>query len=204
MPAGRAGRRWLAGRLATAEQAAELLDGKLRVLRRTQRSYHLRAERTAAAWSRACSEAETWLLRARLLGGQQALRDASPDGAAIVELRWTVVMGVQHPVDAFVTPGAIPAGAVTPSNTALVHAVAAYRALLDAAAQHAVVTTTVRRVDAEVVATQRRLRAIRDRRIPVLRQALVDLELELEELEHADAVRLHRAAASSTARWEER
>jgi vacuolar-type H+-ATPase subunit D/Vma8 len=200
MPAGRAGHRWLAERLHTAERAAELLDGKLRVLRRTQISYHLRAERTAAAWAHTCAEAETWLLRGSLLGGQRALRDATPETAAVVDVRWTVVMGVHHPVDAFVTPGAAAAGSPTPSNGAMVEAAAAYRAVLDAAAQHAVVAMTVRRVDAEVVATRQRLRAIRERRVPALRQALVEVELELEELEHADAVRLHRAVSSPRAR----
>jgi vacuolar-type H+-ATPase subunit D/Vma8 len=51
-----------------------------------------------------------------------------------------------------------------------------------------------------VVATRQRLRAIRERRVPALRQALVEVELELEELEHADAVRLHGAVSSPRAR----
>jgi len=195
MPAGRAGRAWLVARLATAERGAELLDGKLRLLLREQRRYHLRAERSSTAWNRSCAEAETWLVRGALLGGRRAVRDAVPGGQSTVDVSWSIVMGVRHPRDAVVTPGVPAPGAAAPSNSALVQAVSAYRAALDAAAEHAAVESAVRRIDAEVASTRRRLRAIKDRHVPRLRQALTEVELELEELEHADGVRLRWAAA---------
>jgi V/A-type H+/Na+-transporting ATPase subunit D len=195
VPGGRAGRAWLVERLSTAERGAELLDGKLRVLQREQRRYSEHVERTARAWARSCAEAETWLVRAALLGGQRALRHAVPVEPAVVDVRWADVMGVRHPGGVTVTAGRTAPGAATPSSSALVQALSAYRDALGAAAEHAVVHTAARRIDAEVANTRRRLHAIRDRHLPRLREALSAVELELEELEHAEGVRLRWAIA---------
>lgn len=200
VPPGRAGRMWLLGRLRTARRGVELLDDKLRVLRREQRRYHLRAERTATAWEAACREAQTWQLRAALLGGRRAVRAAVPVEPAWVDVEWGVVMGVRHPGSAVVRGGRPDPAAASPSNTALVHAVEAFRAALDAGAQHAVATEAVRRIDAEVLATRRRLRAVQDRWIPRLAEALHDVEAGLEELELAEGSRLRWAVAHQAGR----
>ena len=195
VPPGRAGRMWLLGRLHTAERGVELLDDKLRVLRREQRRYHLRAERTATAWEAACLDAQTWQLRAALIGGRRAVRAAVPAEPARVDVQWAVVMGVRHPGSAVVGGGRPDPAAAAPSNTALAHAVEAVRAALDAAAQHAVAVEAVRLIDAEVLATRRRLRAVQDRLIPRLTEALHDVEMALEELELAEGSRLRWVVA---------
>jgi V/A-type H+-transporting ATPase subunit D len=195
VPAGRAGRTWLLTRLITARRGVELLESKLRVLQREQQRFHLQAERAAAEWRDSCREAQTWLVRAALLGGQRAIAAAVPDGLADAEVAWTVAMGVRHPRDAVVRSAVPAATAATPANTALVVAAEAYRTALAAGARHAVVTEAVRRIDAEVLATRRRLRAVQDRWIPRLAEALHDVETALEELELAEGGRLRWAAA---------
>jgi V/A-type H+-transporting ATPase subunit D len=65
--------------------------------------------------------------------------------------------------------------------------------------RHAAATAAASTVDAEVTATRQRLRAIEDRWIPRLHAALAEVELALDELEHADGVRLRRAAATTRA-----
>jgi len=194
VPPGRAGRSWLLQRLHTAERGADLLEGKLRVLRREQQRYHLRAQRTAADWDAAAQEARSWLLRAALLGGRRALRSASTATPLEVDVSWTVVMGVHHPRDAVLRGGERPATAATPGSTALVVAVGVCRTALEAAARHAVAAEAVRRIDAEVGGTRRRLRAVQDRWIPRLQAALHEVELELEEAEHDEGIRLRWAA----------
>ena len=75
---------------------------------------------------------------------------------------------------------------------ALARARQAYRVAVSAAARHAAASAAVRMVDAEVTATRYRLHAIEDRWIPRLEHALADVEFGLEELEHADGVRLRQ------------
>jgi V/A-type H+-transporting ATPase subunit D len=70
----------------------------------------------------------------------------------------------------------------------------AHRAALDAAARHAAAAAAVRTVDDEVRATRFRLRAVQDRWIPRLEQALAEVTFTIEELERADAARLRLAA----------
>jgi V/A-type H+-transporting ATPase subunit D len=193
MPAGRAGRAWLRERLGTAERAAELLEAKLRVLRREQHRFGLRAQRTGAEWQAAWAEAQAWLLRAALLGGRRSIRAASTAAPAEVEVLWTAVMGVHHPRDAVVRGGERPADAASPGSSALVLAVGATRAALEAAARHAVASEALRRFDEEVLATRRRLRALQERWIPRLEAALRDVELDFEETERAEGVRLRWA-----------
>ncbi len=193
VPPGRAGRVWLLGRLHTAERGLDLLDRKLRILRREQQRAHLAAERTGTEWQRRCAEAQTWLLRAALLGGQRALTHALSDEAAQMQVTWAVVMGVRYPQDAVVQCGPPSPDAPPVHTAALVEAATAYRDALQAAAHHAVAEETVRRLDAEVAATGRRLRAVQDRWIPRLRTALHRTELDLEELDHAEGIRLRWA-----------
>ena len=193
IPPGRAGRTWLHARLTTARRAADLLRAKLHVLQGEQQRYHREAGRTAAAWAASCRAAEEWSLRAALLGGRRALLAAVPSEPARVEVVRTLSMGVEHPVTATVRGGEPAATAVPPGNAALVQAAAASRAALASAAEHAAVTEAVRRLDAEVTATRRRLRAVEDRWIPRLTEALHELEAVLAETELAEGDRLRRA-----------
>lgn len=200
VPPGRAGRLWLRGRLATAERALDLLDRKLRILRRERERLDLLAGRTGEELERTCGEAQTWLLRAGLVGGQRDLRLAGGGPPAEVRIAWRDTMGVHYPAEASVSlPDPVPP---PPACTAaLAPAAAAYRAALAAAVSHAAATEAVRLVAGEAAATQQRLRGIQDRWIPRLRTALADLELSLDELEQSDNARLRRAVPdAATAR----
>ena len=192
VPPGRAGRLWLRGRLATAERGLDLLDRKLRILRRERERLGLLAGRTGEELERTCRDAETWLLRAGLGGGQRDLRLAGGGPPAEVRIAWRDTMGVRYPAEASLRlPEPVPP---PPACTAaLTPAAAAYRAALAAAVSHAAATAAVRLVAGEVSATQQRLRGIEDRWIPRLRAALAELELSLDALELSDNARLRRA-----------
>jgi len=191
LPPGRAGRMWLTRRLAIADRAAELLDQKVRVLRQQTERFRLLAERTGAEWTRSCREAEDWSLRAALVGGQAALRAATVHGGARVVLNFGTTMGVPHPSDArCLLPDA--ADPVT-SGPATMSAVLAHRQALDAAVQHAVALAGLRALEHELAATRRRRRAITDRLIPQLEDAVAAAVLRLEETERAEGVRLRCA-----------
>jgi V/A-type H+/Na+-transporting ATPase subunit D len=172
----------------------DLLDRKLRILRVEQQRYELLTQRSATAWTEAHREAETWLLRAALVGGERAIRLAADGTDAEVAVTWTTTMGVSHPVRATCQIPERGITAPTPDNTALVRAVAAYATALHAAVDHAVAIAALRVVDAEVVATRRRVRAIDDRWIPRLSEAQRVLQFALDEQEHDDGVRLRWAA----------
>jgi V/A-type H+/Na+-transporting ATPase subunit D len=55
-------------------------------------------------------------------------------------------------------------------------------------------------IEAETTATRYRLRAVRDRWIPRLSQALAEVEFALEELERADVARLRMSRREPTRR----
>jgi V/A-type H+-transporting ATPase subunit D len=185
-------------RLRVADRGVELLDGKLRVLRAEQQRYHLAAERTGEQWRARAAEARAWLLRAALLGGQRAIRLAEDVEPADVRVSWMYVMGVRCPADAELRGGG-PGIAGALSGTSAVHrAAAAHAAALRAAARHAVAEAAVRRIDAEVAQTRLRLRAVQDRWIPRLSADLREIEAGLEELEHAEGLRLRWVAGRRT------
>jgi len=195
VPPGRAGRLWLQRRLQVARRGADLLDRKLRLLADELGRLRTDASRTAAEWDRRCADAERWLLRAALLGGERAIRLAADGGVADVTISYRVTMGVRHPAGATCV---IPAP-VTWDGPALIRARHAHRAALEAAVQHAAAAEALRVVEAEAVATRYRLRAVRDRWIPRLEQALAEVTLAIEEQELADAARLRLATGSRPA-----
>lgn len=199
-PPGRAGRLWLQRRLATARQGADLLDHKLRILRTERERLALQQERTAATWQAACREADGWLLRGVLLGGERAIRLSTDQPRAEVEVIWEAPMGVRYPAEANCTvPDPSPDSPLT-DNAALVEARDCLRRALQAAVRHAAVEAAVRVLEAEELATRRRVRAIEDRWIPRLGEALAEVQFKLEEEEHADGVRLRWAAGRRPAR----
>ena len=97
VPPGRAGRSWLRRRLATAERGREQMDRKLRILFPEQQRLHIQADRQRTEWASACAEADRWLVRAVLLGGQDALRQASTARPVGVEVEWSTAMGLSYP-----------------------------------------------------------------------------------------------------------
>ncbi len=197
-PPGRAGRLWLQRRLRVAERSAEVLDRKLLILRLALDARRDAATRAAADWDRCHAEAQRWLLRAALLGGERAIRMASDGRLADVTIDYGSVMGIRHPSG---TSCVFPQPATWDGLT-LARARQAHRAALQAAVRHAAADEALRLVEAETLATQHRLRAIKDRWIPRLQQALTEVTLAIEEQEIADAARLRRAAGRY--QWESR
>ncbi|WP_191971738.1 V-type ATP synthase subunit D [Streptomyces luteolifulvus] len=199
-PPGRAGRLRLRHSLDVAVRGADLLEQKLRILRsRHQRLLHAE-EAAARAWRELLAEAEVWLLRGLLLGGERALGSAAAGlGHAEVTIHWTVSMGVRHPASVATSVPARPPTAAAPSNTALVHAEAVYARAVRAAAEYAAAHAAAELVGAEVLSTRHRVRALRRHWIPRLRETLDQADLALEQAEHEDSVR-RRWAAGTTER----
>ncbi|GIH96314.1 V-type ATP synthase subunit D [Planobispora siamensis] len=190
LPPGRSGKLWLRRRLGTARRGLDLLDRKLRILRREHDRLVLLSRETGREWARAAAEADAWTLRAALLGGERALRPAAGE-LTDVRLEWADVMGTSYP--ARVTCAFPPPPESLPLTAALVPARAACRTALQAAARHAAALAAARIVGAEVDATRRRIHALRERWVPALETALAELETALDELERADGIRVRRA-----------
>jgi V/A-type H+-transporting ATPase subunit D len=169
------------------------MHAKLRALQAEQQRLRAEERRAAAEWADACHEAERWLLRAALLAGRRGVAAAVPARGAQVEVSWTVSMGVRHPSGAVVRPGEAEETAAPWSSAAVPEAARAHRTALSAAARHGAAAFAVRRIDAEVLATRRRLRALEERWLPRLRDALHRLEVGLEEEELAEGGRLRWA-----------
>ncbi|WP_307825716.1 V-type ATP synthase subunit D [Streptomyces sp. MBT33] len=199
-PPGRAGRMRLRHSLDVARRGADLLDQKLRILRARHETL-LAAEASAGdAWHERLREAETWLRRGLLLGGDEALEAPAPVHPAEIDVVRTSTMGVRHPETATcVLPRREP-DTPAPANTALVHAEAAYAEAVRAAAAHAVARAAAREIGAEVLRTRQRVRALQRHWIPRLEHALARADAALEQSEHEDAVRRRWAARAPDAR----
>lgn len=194
-PPGRAGRLWLEHRLHTADRGAQLLDRKLRILRTEEERFRLLAERTGADWRRLCAEADVWLRRGALLGGQREIRLSQAEQPADVTIEWGAVMGVRYPRRAICRPGGGQTPQRGPGTAALAEATVAYRQALAAAAEHASALRACQVIEREVDKTRRLLRAIQDRWMPRLQCALRELTERLEEDERSETVRRRWAAA---------
>lgn len=198
VPPGRAGRLRLRHSLQVALRGADLLERKLQILRSRHEQLLREEEAAAVAWQQRFAQAETWLLRGLVLGGEQALAAASAGlGPAEATVEWTASMGVRHPAGVSCAVPPRPPTAAGPANTALVHAETAYRDAVRCAARYAAARSAARVVGAEVLRTRQRTRALRRHWIPRLREALARAELALEQSEHEDAVRRRWAAARS-------
>ena len=191
VPPGRAGRLWLTRRLQVARRGAGLLDRKLRILQAELARFREAEAQTAAEWDRCCADAERWLLRVAMIGGERAVRLAADGQLATVTISYAVTMGVRIPVSPVCD---IPASATWDGPT-MTRTRQAHASALEAAAQHAAAGEALRVVEAEALATRYRLRAIKDRWIPRLEQALAEVTLALEEQELADAARLRLAVS---------
>ncbi|MFI0789876.1 V-type ATP synthase subunit D [Streptomyces lydicus] len=203
-PVGRAARLRLRHSLQVATRGADLLDRQLHLLQ-TELDRRRHAEATArTAWEARVREAQTWLRRGLLLGGESALRTASVVSAADVAVTWSDSLGVRHPDGVTVSEGTRAPSDAAPGNTALVHARSAYCAAVAAAAEYGAAAAASRMVEAQVRSTRLRVRALRRLRIPRLQQDLATVELALEQSEHEDAVRRRWAAqgtGSDGRRW---
>lgn len=194
VPPGRAGRMWLRRRLDTAERGREQLDRKLRILIPERQRLETRAGRRREEWAAAHAQAQTWLLRASLLGGQDAIRGASPPNLVDVTVLWTSSMGLTYPEDVTLSNARQdqPVQPVLPGNAAVGPAAAAFQAALLAGSRAAAADEAVHRLDAEIAVTRRRMRALDKRWLPWLRDALAALELSLQQAEQEDGMRLRR------------
>ena len=194
VPPGRAGRLQLDRRLAAARSGADLLDRKLRILTAELARLRQAAARTEREWQALAVAADQRLLIAALLGGQRATRLAMPGGLAGVELRYATTIGIRHPAGGSYTA---PRGLDPWAGLAVDAARQATRAALAAAVDHAAAARAAQLLEDEVAATRIRLRAIRDRLIPRLEQARVQLVLAIDEQELGDAIRLRRAGQAN-------
>ena len=196
LPPGRAGRLWLRRRLALAERGGELLEQKLRILRAEEDRFTLRCERTAEEWAAAVRDLDVWTVRAALLSGERGLRLARcGDRPAVADVSWRLTMGVRYPSAVAVRlPPTEPADPV-PDNSALLHARTAAERVVQAGAEHAVATTALAAIRAEIATTARQVRALQDRWVPRLEAARNALDVALDDQEHEDGVRLRWASA---------
>jgi len=190
VPPGRAGRLWLLGRLRAARRSMELLDRKRQLLRREQSRLAELCGETRRRWVTSCSEADTWGLRAAVLGGSAdvALSGSTVAGRAGVEVVWRNTMGVRHPDDPRCALPELSPAASAAANAAVAPASASYRRALEAGVANAVADRSLAVIEEELHATERRHRAIERRRVPQLEDALRRLELRLDELEREERV----------------
>ena len=203
VPPGRAGLLWLRHRLEAATRGAALLEQKLRILRQEERRLALLVQHSGEEWEAGVRDAETWLLRAALAGGQQSVEQGVADGPATVTLMWASTMGVSYPAEAICAfPGRGPGSAAVLGGAALIRAEAAYRDAADAAVRHAAALAAVRALGAETAATRQRARALRRHWIPRLDAALAATQLGLDEQEHAEGVQRRWAAGAQQASGE--
>jgi V/A-type H+-transporting ATPase subunit D len=192
IPPGRSGRLWLTRRLEAAERGRDQLDRKLRILTLDLQRTRLLADRAGTEWREALREADAWLLRAALLGGQDAVRGAAAPHLVEVSVTWVTDMGVTYPAE--VEPVAAFESDHLDGNAALAPARSAFRIAVLAGARCAAAEEAVRRVEQEIALTRRRLRALQKRWIPWLEDELRERELLLAQAEQEDGVRARRVA----------
>jgi V/A-type H+/Na+-transporting ATPase subunit D len=193
-PPGRMGRLWVLNRLDLAERGVTLLEQKLHLLTALQEELRRRAEQSRHDWQQACREADTWGLRVVLLGGQQAIDLAVTSAPASVTVQWAITAGVRYPdVTACVLPPENDPAVIYPTS-ASVQAARAYRAAVVAAAECAAAQSAMTTVEREVHTTRLRARALSRHWLPLLRQELARIELELEEEDRDAAIRVRLVA----------
>jgi len=189
-PPGRMGRLWVLNRLDLAERGVMLLEQKLHLLIGLQEGLQRKAEQSRDAWERACGAADMWALRAVLLGGQNAIDLAVTAEPASVTVHWAVTAGVRYPDAAACVLPAEDHPAVIDTNSASFHAVRAHRAAVVTAAEYAAAQSAFRIVEHEVYTTRLRARALSRHWLPLLRQELTRIDLQLEEEDRDGAIRV--------------
>lgn len=190
-PPGRAGKPWLVRRLAVAHRGADVLDDKRHGLLRELTRLAGLVEATRRAWEQAVGESEVQLHRALLISGQRSFELACfyvPEPAD-ARLAWRWSLGVVYPADVEVTLPSTPDLIAPGGSSALRYAASGYGRAVDAGVRYAAARSAHDRVEAELRATNRRLRALERRWIPAHEQALTALALALDETEREDTVR---------------
>jgi V/A-type H+/Na+-transporting ATPase subunit D len=175
-----------------ARRGAGLLREKHQALVRERQRLEPVVARAREDWERRVAEAEGWLARALVLGGERQLEAAAAGRLppARVAVRWRGVLGVSCPAEADVETHVDPGLSSRGGSAALLCAAEAHRAALEAAARLAVAEGALRLIDAELRATALRRNAIERRWIPAHEAALSALDLALEEIEREEGVRV--------------
>ncbi len=189
----RAARLHLITRLELARHAVELLHSKEQALQRERARLEVHAGRARDAWDQSADEAANWLQRARALGATEELDIIvahGPQPAEIV-IDWQSSMGITYPGDVRCTPALQPD---LTASAALAPTMQAHHRALGAAATHAATRTALARLDAELATTRRRRRAIGHRLVPRLEDVLRVLELDLDEQDREEALRVRLAS----------
>ena len=161
--------------------------------------FDLVLDRHQHEWSEACLEARTWLHRAALLGGEDSIRTAASRQPVSITVQWTSTMGVTYPADIELIRGD-PEPDRLLGNAAVDPARSAVWRMVEAAARLAVAEESLRRMDTEIGLTRRRLRALDQRWLPRLADALRDLELNLEQVEQEEGIRLRHSGRGGPGR----
>jgi V/A-type H+-transporting ATPase subunit D len=176
-----------------SRRGAELLDEKFRALLRERVRLEPVAAEARAEWERSAREAERWLARAAMMGGERQIAlSAAAARPAEVTVRWRAILGVSCPREASIAPYREAELMELGGSAALLSAAMAHRRALEAAVQVAAAEEALRRIDAALEATRLRRNAIQRNWIPAHEEALHALELTLEELEREDGARLRR------------
>lgn len=185
----RAARLHLIRRLELARHATDLLHSKEQALQRERARLEVHAERARDAWARSAGKAAAWLQRSRALGATDELDMIIAHGpqAAEIAIDWQTSMGITYPGDVRCVPAQQPDLTAT---AALAPTMRAHHQALDAAAAHAATRTALARLDAELATTRRRRRAIGERLVPRLESELRHLELDLDEQDREEALRV--------------
>ena len=191
VPPGRSGRVWLVRRLGVARRGHDVLEQKRRALHRRLELLDAALVGTRREWEESARMAEIWWQRAAVLAGERPLElaRALAPRPADVRLTWRNALGVVYPSDVTVT---LPIGELFPSggSSALTFAAQAHRRALEAAAQIGATELAHGRTARELQVTTQRLRALERRWIPEPEQALLQLELALDEVEREEASRI--------------
>lgn len=188
---GRAGRRRLEHRLATASHALDLLDRKQRALLAELGRLELLQHRTRQDWTVACADAGRWLRRASALDGRAGLTQAATSGRARLAVDWRGEMGVRFPV---ATRCRLPEPEPVAGSSALARTATAHAVAIDAAARHAAATRAVQLVQAELDTTRRLHRALDAHVVPALTRALHTIAAQLDEFDREENTRVRWAA----------
>src|SRR6056297_3548984 len=191
LPPGRTARLWLQHRLATAGRGIEVLEQETHLLTGEERRLSQLEQDSARRWEEASREADRWLVRSVLAGGQQQLQlaRAELDEPATARISWRTTMGVTYPSEtasSFPEPDGL--GSIARSG-AVVMAAAAHRRAVEAALDQAAATRALALVRQELDTTRMRLRALENRWVPQLEQTLHQVERDLAKQEREDMVR---------------
>lgn len=189
----RAARLQLIERLALARHATELLHDKEQALQRERARLETHATRARSAWVTTADDAATWLQRARVLGATSDIEVLTRRGPlpASVTIDWQASMGIVYPGEVRCDPVEQPD---LTSTAALAPTARAHARALESAATHAATHAALTRLDTELATTRRRRRAIGDRLVPRLQDELRSLELELDEQDREEALRVRLAS----------